>query len=385
MRLPLRRTVRSTVLIGGWLILAVLAVEGGLRAAGRRPDFLFQLDPIVSSTFIPGKKGWYSFDGGRQWIEINSFGYRDREWSAVKDTGVIRVAALGDSYTVALEVGLEHRLSNLLEVMLNDKGESRVRYEVLNFGVSGYGTAQELETFLHRVLPLKPDIVILFVSTGNDWYDNSVELDPEPNRLHYTLDSSGQLVRSAFSIRDNAVKRWLRNHSVAYLFARQRLKSLRAVHRMMMSAGFMQQATREQDIQSISQKLQGMQYLTEAPPEVENAWEVMEALIRQMARVATENGVRFGIVVAPTQVEVTNRWPENGAANGKLDIQKSLRRVDEICRRINVSCLQLADIFRTPGASAQECFLPRDGHWTSRGHSAAAGAVFEWMRRDLDA
>jgi len=45
--------------------------------------------------------------------------------------------------------------------------------EVLNFGVSGYGTAQELLSLRQDVWDYQPDMVLLAVTTGNDISDNS--------------------------------------------------------------------------------------------------------------------------------------------------------------------------------------------------------------------
>ena len=45
-----------------------------------------------------------------------------------------------------------------------------------NFGVSGYGTAQELLTLRHRVWDYRPDIVMLAFTTANDISDNVREL-----------------------------------------------------------------------------------------------------------------------------------------------------------------------------------------------------------------
>src|SRR5205814_6625220 len=46
------------------------------------------------------------------------------------------------------------------------------KIEVLNFGVSGYGTAQELLTLREQVWKYSPDIVMLAITTNNDITDN---------------------------------------------------------------------------------------------------------------------------------------------------------------------------------------------------------------------
>jgi len=235
---------KNLALVVASVLLFVLALEISLRITGLQQDFFYQLDPDLSATFLPNKKGWYEFgaDGTRrQWVEINSYGYRDREWRIAKDEGSFRIALLGDSYIAGIEVPLDQRISELLERDLNQVAQSNSSFQIMNFGVVGYGTAQELETFRHRVLQFDPDMAILFVYLGNDLFNNSRELDPEPNHLHYALDESGNLVRLPFTIRDNSIKRWLRHHSKAYLFVRDRIKTVQALSRAFQKFGLMQE------------------------------------------------------------------------------------------------------------------------------------------------
>ena len=54
------------------------------------------------------------------------------------------------------------------------RGSSAI--EVMNFGVDGYGTAQEFFTLLEDVWQFSPDIVVLAFFPGNDVRNNSVIL-----------------------------------------------------------------------------------------------------------------------------------------------------------------------------------------------------------------
>jgi hypothetical protein len=47
---------------------------------------------------------------------------------------------------------------------------------MLNFGVSGYSTDNELRAYLHRVRRYRPDAVIAFVYVGNDVLENGARL-----------------------------------------------------------------------------------------------------------------------------------------------------------------------------------------------------------------
>jgi len=66
-----------------------------------------------------------------------------------------RIAIVGDSFTFGLEVRYEETWGHQLEVALGHD------YQVLNFGVDGYGVDQAYLRYERDVLPWKPDIVIL--------------------------------------------------------------------------------------------------------------------------------------------------------------------------------------------------------------------------------
>ena len=360
------------------VVLALALLEVFLRVTHLQPDFFWQLDGEVGATHIPSKKGWVVFRGGRQYIEINSLGYRDRERSVRKAPGTFRVALLGDSFVEALQVGQEETLAAVLERRLNEECGPRAftRFEVLNFGVSGFGTAEELETLRHRAAAFEPDLVLLNLYTSNDLYDNSNELDVEPNRLHYVLGPHGDLQRLPFAVHDNVVKRWLRAHSYAFLFVRDRIKTFGAWSHASATAASLQIGGGAGHQARNGLALGGVQYLRQLPPAVSRAWQVTAALIAEVRSETTRRSARFGVVVIPNREEIETRGSRSDL-DSPDDFQQSLLRVDRICRDLGLECLQLADVFR--GTPVSTWYFPLDGHWTAKGHARAAAATFEWM------
>lgn len=91
--------------------------------------------------------------------KANRLGYRDRDHDVVKAAGVYRVVVLGDSIAAGLFISAyENTFPALLEVRLREHG---VNAEVINFGVNGYNTQQEVETLKDRGLQFSPDLVLL--------------------------------------------------------------------------------------------------------------------------------------------------------------------------------------------------------------------------------
>ena len=128
------------------------------------------------------------------YIRINSAGLRDREHTKIKPANTLRLAILGDSYAEALQVSMKETFWAVLERELAKCPYlSGRQVEVINFGVSGYGTAQELMTLRHKVWDYSPDIVILAFLTGNDVTDNLRAFGSDPMRPYFVY-RNGELV-----------------------------------------------------------------------------------------------------------------------------------------------------------------------------------------------
>ena len=95
-----------------------------------------------------------------------------RAVDVVKPDGVTRVALLGDSFTFGESADdVEHSFAALFESKLG------ATYEVLNFGVVGYGIADIRLQLEEQVLGFAPDFVFLMTFSGNDFRDTYLGLD----------------------------------------------------------------------------------------------------------------------------------------------------------------------------------------------------------------
>lgn len=106
----------------------------------------------------------------RHQFSTNSQGFRGtKEYAVQKPAGVFRIVVLGDSVALGHGVEDDQTFAALLEAQL-----SAIRpTEVLNMGVSGFGTAEELIQLRHIGLKYDPDLVILSYFP-NDPYNNTV-------------------------------------------------------------------------------------------------------------------------------------------------------------------------------------------------------------------
>lgn len=90
----------------------------------------------------------------------NSRGLRERELPIEKPSGVLRIAALGDSFTLGEGVHVQDTWPRQLERVLRERYPEQT-IEVINAGVNAYDTRQELEHYRRNVGDYEPDLVIV--------------------------------------------------------------------------------------------------------------------------------------------------------------------------------------------------------------------------------
>lgn len=122
----------------GGLLLAEALVRIVAPQIFPRPA-LWEYDAILGWRPIPGARVTWRDREFTIHVTINSKGLRDREVDYEKPPNTFRILIFGDSFAEGWGVELNDVVAKQLEVRLN-AGEKSVHYEVLNFGVAGYGT-----------------------------------------------------------------------------------------------------------------------------------------------------------------------------------------------------------------------------------------------------
>jgi hypothetical protein len=117
--------------------------------------------------------------------DISSMGFRDREYTFDKPSMTYRIISLGDSFTFGQGVGSDETYAKILESLLAGHNASRYsRFEVINMGVQGYNTRDEVQYFMERGSRLGPDLVIIgYVPTNDDLDSRIQEINDAPTSL----------------------------------------------------------------------------------------------------------------------------------------------------------------------------------------------------------
>jgi hypothetical protein len=111
-----------------------------------------------------GKRAWEYHENIPGFVNVNSWGQRDREHALEPAPGVRRIIFLGDSM---LEHGAPIPLPVKTEMFLNSGGKKS--YEVINLGVSATDTDEYYYRLKGVGLPLKPEHCVLVFSAQTDF------------------------------------------------------------------------------------------------------------------------------------------------------------------------------------------------------------------------
>lgn len=143
---------------------------------------LWAADPEAHFVNRPSKYGLWP--NGRE-IRTNRWGHHDDEFPEKPPPGERRILALGDSVTFGHMVTREEAYPNQLERILAERDPSQ-RVQVINAGVQGYSTAQEL-ILMERSLRFEPDTVLIGVCLNDFTEPFTVDADLGGTGLDYHL------------------------------------------------------------------------------------------------------------------------------------------------------------------------------------------------------
>lgn len=387
---------------------ALAVAEVALRLVGYSYPVFYTTDTTRGYALKPGMEGWYRKEGA-SYVRVNSDGLRDREHARAKPAGTLRVAVVGDSYAEALQVEQTQAFWSVAEKLLRDCPALAGReVEFINFGVSGYGTAQELITLRERVWAYSPDVVLLAFTTNNDVTDNSRALKLT-DEIPYFVLRDGRLVlddsfreTSAFRLRDSALNRagkWVRDHSRVIQLGHEAhgaIKALIAARRAPAAAppprpapdpaaaGNNEPANAAAPAPLEEVGIDNLIYRAPKDAVWQEAWAVTEELVKAM-RVETEShGARFLVVTLSNAVQVVPDAPlREGFMRrvGSTDLFYPDRRIKALGEREGFRVLNLAPPLLAY-AEEHRVFLHgfgegvgRNGHWNADGHRVAGQLV----------
>ena len=355
--------------------VTLLLAEGALRLARVQYPAFYTVDAERGYGLRAGAEGRWTREGHGQ-VRVNSAGFRGPEFKLAPPANGLRVAVLGDSFTEALQVDEQATWVQQLQRRLNaDPGcplltSHPAGVQLLNFGVGGYGTGQELLTWRHLASPYKPALVILAIYPGNDITDN----DPKPrsDRPVFRLEREG-LLSIDQSFRQQPATRW-------------RLSLLGQLVESSVNHSRLLQLLNEAKNRFAAQRTTPSAKPPAAPPAPpqasEEAWAITDALINQLNNEVRAQGSQLLVVSTSSPEQV---WPRPDQRPAQPFAQE--QRLAGLLASRRIPYLALGPLLQRQadqqgltlhGFSGQ---APGEGHWNTDGHRLAAAAIAPWLCR----
>jgi hypothetical protein len=356
--------------------LALALTDIGVRLANYWFPYFYCYDDYRGWGLNPGAHGCYRREG-TAYVRINRDGFRGTDYPLAKPAGVFRVAVLGDSYVEAIQVAEDKTFTAVIGRALGDCPVlKKMRVEAMNFGVDGYGTAQELVTLRKKVWRYSPDVVVLAMFLGNDIRNNSVTLEGDRCRPFYSY-RDGRLTLTGPLIDLPSYRVWCA--------ARFDYRDLRFVGLLKNTwEAVKQRGSAPTADHPIERAVNYNIYKAPAGRNWEEAWRVTEALICRMHDEVVSHHAMFLVVTEDTGIQV---WPDPQTRErfeknlGVSDLFYPDRRIAELGHRNGFKVLNLAPVLQSY-AESHQVFLhgfkntPMGfGHWNEAGHEQAGDAI----------
>jgi len=262
-----------------------------------------------------------------------------------------RVLVLGDSITFADYAPLEETFPGQLERLLRAADRD---VTVVNGGLPGASTIDELAFYLEIRDEVRPDVVVLAMylndaQNSSRFYAREVAPWLEWSRFAGWAVGRIDLLRGRLTVEAS-------NPEIDPGWREQ----LRAGRELKPGDMLRDPAAVDFEIYNASNDF-GLAWN-------DAAWESLERLVAAFAHETDRRGERFGVLLLPVHFQVL----------GTVDNRVPQRRFAAMCNRLDLACLDLLPAMGAAAAGGQDLFLDHC-HLTSAGNRVVAEAIAGWM------
>ena len=283
-------------------------------------------------------------DGERNLVVLNEYGHRGKAYGLRRTGGKYRILVLGDSFTEAVAVGEDQVFTRIVEASAPD-------LEVLNAGVSSWGTVQQHLYLRDEGLRFQPDLVLVMYYS-NDLTDNCMPYSPGigPRPHAVVEDGAVKIVEDYDEARflrflpPVPFRSFLSRHSMLFYALNERIwlpSRMQEYRRILIEE--------EQALVPAETKKVGLFLLSE-----------MEALL-------DARGIALAVVLIPSKSMMNS---------GRSEWYDEIR---ELCGSRDIPCLSLLDAMIAARESGQKPYFAEDIHWNKEGHAIAARAMIPFL------
>ena len=362
----------------GWLFVICLLLfvflflfaltEIGTRLFVKK-TILWEYDKELRFRHVASSTGWWCKEGFCNEQHVNSAGFIDDEFSVGKKEGEKRVLMFGDSFMEALQVPISSSAHRLLEDKLKTVDKN---FEVYNFGVSSYGTAQFFIA-LKKYAPIyNPDIVVFVIDLKNNLRELNPNLEFDECKPYFKLVNN-TLEKLSFQCNRSTkakIERFLRKSDFFVL-----IKSKIDSYRVRMNG----------KIKKDNLPL-GLNRYNKNDKEFSKSFNLNEKLILEAKKYSSDIKSKFMIVVMYNDFEVYSKekeklfleYPELKGEDWDLNYPHA--RTLNFCSLENISCLDLTKSFKEyVEKSGERVTFEKDVHLNKAGNKLTADEIFKFI------
>jgi lysophospholipase L1-like esterase len=353
---PTRRRFFAAITIIASIVLALAAIEVGLRVGGFTPVYANPLRSFYTRDQDLGYRGKPNFKGRfvRPAFDVvvahDGNGFRRQERQHPESSSKYRLFCFGDSYTWGWGVGQGEVLTDRLSDLLGDA-------HIENLGVNASGTVYQWLLFRRDVAPrTRPGDIVLVLFCDNDYGDNVNDDGVEP---HCLVRGGEVTVVPPRSTLEPSVKDRLKDAS--YLFALATLA--------------VDVAKRRVRVERESGKGEEISTVSDEPRRIATSF-----ALEGFAREVHERGARFVVARIPHPAELAARTPDPAATVQSTGFHRAF---EEICAGLKIETIDLTPALRADPASGEggaRCYFETDLHWNPLGHARAASGIAPRIR-----
>jgi lysophospholipase L1-like esterase len=358
------KVILNIFLVGFSSLVGLVGVEITLRHFHPqilvRSDGLFVPDDSRSFKLKPDFSGNEISHEFAVSVNINSKGLRDDEIEFEKPENSHRVLVLGDSFTFGNGVSSEHTYSNQLEELLIRRQTGQT-WQVINSGISGYGTFQEYAFLEEEGWQYEPDVVILQFLANNDLTENLYPFRRvvRNGQIHFKGDDdTSSLVQGAQKV--------LQSHSHAYRFFGDHY------HLIRIQLG-------------LDPFFRGWSNIYDIAPsqDISKAWEITRDYLDKLSTSARTRKVDFYVINVPPRFLLDDdQWQDYLDTYGKksdtVDRDLTSKKLQAICAELQIPLLDLTPYFRELEDPLTH-YHQFNGHWNQKGHRRVAQWVYDFF------
>jgi|GEM_PF-5649348 len=373
-------------------LAGLLILEAGIRiydfaTSEAKSSSIVAVNELGHTIYTPNlDEYWTSTDSAEELIHVftNDHGFVGRNYPKEKPIDTYRIIGLGDSFTAAVDVNTEKNFISLLESGLS----SQETVEVMNFGVGGQGTFEELVRYAHTASEWEHDLVAVFFYPndfennqyylpfqerirGDDWHDiplSNANNNVGRSDLKYRILKASRLiqiidakVRGNAFLESIAVRIGLHHTGVMGL-------PVQGIH----PTFFMYQVPLSESHRAVFQF----------------TGDLLAALKREVER----KGARLVVVYLPEAITVdANLFEDKKEELPSLteyvwDLDQPAAALHAAAAESDIPFLDLTGVFRNAFAEdpSARLYIRRDGHFTEEGNALVARAVLPFLQSVRD-